>query len=71
VNIVVDVSIAVPCNDHVWERYLKVVHGVECVLRCCRRCGCEELCWSRRPILFEADEGRIDKRSRSDCADKD
>jgi hypothetical protein len=32
VNIVVDVSVAVPCNDHRWERYLKVVRGVECVL---------------------------------------
>jgi hypothetical protein len=82
VNIVVDVSVASPCNDHLWERYLKVVRGVECVGRCCRRCGGKELCWSRRPVLMEAGEGGpgdagacsrsfIDEGSRNDVADKD
>jgi hypothetical protein len=71
VTIMVDVSIVSPCNDHLWERYLKRVRGVECVLRRCRRCGCKELCWSRRPVRIEEVEGGIDERSCNDVADKD
>jgi hypothetical protein len=70
-NIVVDVSIALPCNDHLWERYLKRVRGVECVLRRCRRCGCKELCWARRPHRPFAIEEWIAERSCNDVADKD
>jgi hypothetical protein len=38
-DIMVDGSIALLCNDHLWERSLKVIRGVECVPR-----------WVRRPV---------------------
>jgi hypothetical protein len=37
------------CHQHLWERYLERCDGSECVVRCCRRCGRKEICWSRRP----------------------
>jgi hypothetical protein len=38
------------CPPHRWERYLQIVSGVECVIRSCRHCGRQELCWSRQPL---------------------
>jgi hypothetical protein len=36
------------CHQHLWERHLEHLGGTECVVRCCRRCGRKEICWSRR-----------------------
>ena len=31
---------------HDWERELRAIEGVECVVQSCRRCGVTEVCWS-------------------------
>jgi hypothetical protein len=66
-------STASGCRLHDWERLLEFHHGVECVVRSCRRCGRKELCWSRRPLSLEATAGAdsdIDERRGSGLADK-
>jgi hypothetical protein len=59
------------CRDHLWERRLEVRHHVECVVAYCLRCGRMELCWSRRPVLFEEVEDEIATSSRGGFPDKE
>jgi hypothetical protein len=43
-----------PCRQHCWERRLEFHGRIECVVRCCCRCGRKEVSWSRRPLSPEA-----------------
>jgi hypothetical protein len=39
---------------HRWERELQTIRGEQCVVRICRHCGAQEVCWSpsgRHPRL--------------------
>jgi len=40
---------------HAWERELQRIDGEECVVRICRQCGANEVCWCPRqhPSLEE------------------